>query len=87
MGWFLYGLVVGAVTLRLVIWAQAGDIVAAWYAWPLLGITVILGALTAQHFLASHREMEPRAAWLGLLFMGVPTLIITAALIWMFSST
>jgi len=57
MGWFVYGLIVGAIALGL-------------------------GAVTVQHFFASHKELEPRAAWMGVLFMGVPTLLLAGVATW-----
>ena len=84
MWWFLYGLLVGAGGLRLILWTSEGKLSAGWYAWPLGALALALAALTAQHFFASHREMEPRAAWMGLLMMGVPTLILGGIVFWMF---
>jgi phosphate/sulfate permease len=74
--WFLYGLIVGAGVMRLVTWAQQGQIAVAWYVWPLMALVLLLGALTGQHFFASYKELEPRAAWMGVLFIGVPCLIL-----------
>ncbi len=83
MWWFFYGLIVGAGVMRLVVWIQAGGIAVNWYVWAMGVLVVVLGALTAQNFFASHRELEPRAAWMGVLFMGVPCLILAAVVTWL----
>jgi hypothetical protein len=76
MGWFLYGLFIGAGGMRLVMWVQQEQIDVAWYAWALGVIALALGALAGQNFFASFKELEPRAAWMGLIFIGVPALIL-----------
>jgi hypothetical protein len=83
MGWFLYGLFVGAGGMRIVLWDMAGQLNVAWYTWLLLVISVALTALTGQHFFASFKELEPRAAWLGLLFMGIPTVAVGSLVAWL----
>jgi hypothetical protein len=76
MGWFFYGLFIGAGGMRLVMWVQQEQIDVAWYAWALGVIALALGALAGQNFFASFKELEPRAAWMGLIFIGVPALIL-----------
>ena len=76
MGWFLYGLFIGAGGMRLVMWVQQEQIDVAWYAWALGVIALALGALAGQNFFASFKELEPRAAWMGLVFIGIPALIL-----------
>jgi hypothetical protein len=78
MYWFFYGVVVGAGAMRLLTWNLDGQIVIPWYAWLLGIITVSLATLTLQTFFASFQEREPKAAWMSLLVMGVPTLILAA---------
>ena len=85
MFWFFYGLLVGAGAMRLLIWVKDGIIVIPWYGWAIGIITLLLASLTLQTFFASFQEREPRAAWMSLLFMGVPTLIlatITILAVW-----
>jgi len=67
MWWFLYGLIVGAGAMRLIMEVQKGTMAVGWYVWPLGVLVLFLGALTVQNFFASYEEMEPRAAWMGLL--------------------
>ena len=76
MFWFFYGLLVGAGAMRLLIWVKDGSIVIPWYGWAIGIITFLLASLTLQTFFASFQERESRAAWMSLLFMGVPTLIL-----------
>jgi hypothetical protein len=72
MGWFVYGVIVGALGMRLALLPKS----IGWPLWVLGAITLLLGALTAQHVSASLKEREPRAAWRGLLLMGIPTLVL-----------
>lgn len=83
MWWFLYGLVVGAGAMRLIIEVQKGTMAVGWYVWPLGVLVLFLGALTVQNFFASYEEMEPRAAWMGVIFMGVPCLILAGMVTWL----
>jgi len=87
MWWFLYGLIVGAGIMRLVVWVQNANIAVSWYAWLLAGLALLLVTVTAQHFFASYKEMEPKAAWMGLLVMGVPALILAGLTSWLFLSS
>ena len=85
MFWFFYGLFVGAGAMRLLIWVKEGSITIPWYGWATGIITFLLATLALQTFFASFQEREPKAAWMSLLFMGVPTLIlatITILAVW-----
>lgn len=84
MWWFFFGLITGGLAMRLIDWVQAGKLSVGWYAWPLFAITIALLALTAQHFFASFKELEPRAAWMGLLFMGLPAFVLAGIVFYMF---
>ena len=78
MFWFFYGLFVGAGVMRLLIWDLEGRTEITWIAWLLGILTILLATFTIQTFIASFQEREPRAAWMSLLLMGVPTLIMAA---------
>ena len=78
MFWFFYGLFVGAGVMRLLIWDLEGPTEITWIAWLLGILTILLATFTIQTFIASFQEREPRAAWMSLLLMGVPTLIMAA---------
>ena len=84
MWWFLYGLIIGAGGMRLVVWVLDGSIMVGWYVWLLAVLALLLGTLTVQHFFASLRELEPKAARMGLLVMGVPALILAGVTSWLF---
>ena len=78
MWWFLYGLIVGGGAMRVLIWDLEGHMEITWVAWLIAILTLLLATFTIQTFVGSFKEREPRAAWMSLLFMGVPTLILAA---------
>jgi uncharacterized membrane protein YiaA len=82
MWWFLYGLIVGAVVMRIGVWVKEGKISINWYIWVMGVMALVLGTLAVQHFVASRKEMEPRAAWMGLLFLGAPALALASFALW-----
>jgi len=84
MWWFLYGLIVGGGAMRMIVWVQNENILVSWYGWLIAALTLILITLTAQHFFASYKELEPKAAWMGVLVMGIPALILTGVTSWLF---
>jgi len=73
---FLWGLLVGGSAMLLLIRVKEGSITIPWYGWIIGIITFLLATLTLQTFIASFQEREPKAAWMSLLFMGVPTFIL-----------
>lgn len=76
MWWFLFGLLMGAGVMRLIVWLQAHNMVVSWYVWLMGGMALFLATLTVQHFFASIDESEPKAVWMGALVMGVPSLVL-----------
>ena len=78
MWWFLYGLIVGGGAMRVLIWDLEGHVEITWVAWLIAILTLLLATFTIQTFVGSFQEREPRAAWMSLLFMGIPTLILAA---------
>ena len=84
MWWFIYGLCLGAGGMRLLMWAGDDNVAVAWYVWPITIIALISGTLAVQNFFASYKEMEPKAAWMGLLFMGIPAVILAGFASWLF---
>ena len=72
MWWFLFGLVLGACILALVRWAGARKIRMTWYEWIMGIASLILILLVVQNFAGSVGEGEPKAAWMGVLFLGIP---------------
>ncbi len=84
MWWFLYGLILGAGVMRLVVWVQSENAAVGWYVWFMGALALLLGTLAGQHFFASYKELEPKAAKMGLLFMGVPALVLAGLSLWFF---
>ncbi|MBT7956857.1 MAG: dehalogenase [Rhodospirillaceae bacterium] len=74
---FIYGVVVGAGGMALWDWVQAENNSVAWYVWPLMLLALALVTLAAHHFFASKAELEPKAAWIGLVIIGVPALLLS----------
>jgi len=84
MWWLLYGLIVGAGVMHLIYWVQDAGIKIGWYVWLIGALAILLGTLTVQHFLASYKERELTAAWMGVLVMGSPALILAGISAWFF---
>jgi hypothetical protein len=76
MWWFLFGLVLGACILALLRWKSAKRIQMTWYEWVMGLASVILILLLVQNFAGSVAEEETRAAWMGVLFLGIPAVIL-----------
>ncbi len=76
MYWFIYGLIIGAGSMRLGTLILEGSITIPWYAWVTGIITFLLLTLVLQTFFASYEEREPKAARMALIFLGVPTLVL-----------
>lgn len=83
MWWFLFGLIMGAGVMYLVV--QSENRALSWYIWVIGALALLLGTLTVQHFFASYKELERKAAWRGVLIMGVPTLILAGVTFWLLS--
>ncbi len=84
MWWFVYGVILGAGGMALRNWILAENITVGWYAWPLMGLALALGTLAVHNFFASRAELEPKAAWMGLLVIGLPALLLSGVVIWLF---
>lgn len=73
--WFIFGIVAGAGVTAL--WFSIKDKVSVkWYEWLLAVLSTFLFGFMVQTFFASFAEQEPRAAWLSLVFLGVPTIVL-----------
>jgi hypothetical protein len=57
------------------------DIKLLWYEWILGALFMIIFMFMGQTFIASLKEFVPRAAWMTLVFMGVPNILIGAVLV------
>ena len=87
MWWFLYGLFMGTGAMGLVWWTDTHAITVRWYVWLMGACALALFTLTLQHFFASFAESEPKAAWMGALVMGVPSLILAGLVAWVILGT
>jgi hypothetical protein len=78
--WFLYVLIGflmggGAVYLWYVLKEKAIKLV--WYELVLTVLAFVTFLFMSQTFIASFGEGEPRAAWMTVVFMGLPLIIMT----------
>jgi hypothetical protein len=76
--WFIIGLILGALLLGLVTWMRRKNISLTWYEWLIGIVGLLLLFLAAQNFFGSFVELEPAAAWMFLLIVGLPALILMA---------
>lgn len=51
-----------------------------WFEWILLILCFITFMFMSQTFIASFQEYEPKAAWLSLVFMGMPIFLMAVVL-------
>jgi hypothetical protein len=51
-----------------------------WYEWILLILSFVTFLFMSQTFIASFLEFNPKAAWLSLVFMGIPVLLMAVGL-------
>ena len=77
--WFLYvliGFLLGGGAVYL--WSYLKDKAAklVWYEWVLFILSGLVFVLLGQTFIASLQEGEPQAAWMSVLFMGIPIIIM-----------
>lgn len=84
MWWFIYGVALGVGGTVLVNWVLGENIAVAWYVWPIGLLALALGTLAVQNFFASKAELEPKAAWMGLLVIGLPALLLSGLTVWFF---
>jgi uncharacterized membrane protein len=46
-----------------------------WYEWVLSVLSLLITIFMGQTFIGSYQEGEPQAAWLSLVFMGIPMIV------------
>lgn len=76
LGWFLFGIGVGVAGTVAFNQIKAKGVLLRWYEWLIAAIGVFLLGFTFQNFFGSFLEREPRAAWLSLLFIGFPVIVL-----------
>jgi hypothetical protein len=82
--WFWYvviGFLMGGGLVYSVTTLNAMDITPLWYEWILGVFFMLLFIFMGQTFITSFKEFEPRAAWMTLVFMGIPNIVIGAVLV------
>ena len=72
MWWFLYGFIMGAGVMRVVIWVKAQGAVVNWYVWLMGAFALFLITLTIQHFFASF-----------FMVLGVPSFFLAGMALWL----
>ena len=81
--WFIFGLVVGAGLIALIMWLSSRKIVVKWYEWIIGAIGLGLLLYMIQNIIGSVREMETTAAWHFLWMIGLPAIILLALALWL----
>ncbi len=76
MWWFIYGVVLGAGGMVLRNWIVSENVTVVWYTWPIFLTALALGTLAVHNYFASIEELEPKAAWMGLIIIGIPALLL-----------
>ena len=74
--WFIIGIATGVVLLALVWWLRSRNIKVTWYDWLIGLIGLFLLLFTVQNIVGSFDEVSPTAAWMFLLFLGIPSLVL-----------
>jgi hypothetical protein len=77
--WFWYvlvGFIMGGGAVYLGVILKEKVIKLKWYEWILVVLGFVLFLFAAQTFIASLGEGAAQAAWLGLLFFGLPIVLI-----------
>jgi hypothetical protein len=77
--WFWYvlvGFILGGGTVYLGSLLRKKTIKLKWYEWILVVLGLLLFLFLGQTFIASFGEGEARAAWMSLLFLGLPIILI-----------
>lgn len=81
--WFWYvlvGFIMGGGAVMIWNTLKNASLKLVWYEWILMILCFIIFMFMSQTFIASFEEYEPRAAWLTLIFMGIPIIVMAVAL-------
>jgi sulfite exporter TauE/SafE len=77
--WFWYmlvGFILGGGAVYLWAVMKFKSIRFKWYEWILMVLGFLFFLFLGQTFIASFIEGEPRAAWMSMLFLGLPIILI-----------
>lgn len=81
--WFWYvlvGFLMGGGAVIIWHFLKKASLKLVWYEWILLILCFVVFMFMAQTFIASFQEYQPQAAWLTLVFMGIPILLMAVGL-------
>ena len=76
--WFIIGIVIGVALLGLAVWMRGKNISLTWYEWIIGIVGLVLLFFTVQNFFGSFVELEATAAWMFLLILGLPAIVLIA---------
>ncbi|BAX79965.1 dehalogenase [Labilibaculum antarcticum] len=77
--WFWYvlvGFLMGGGAVMIWHILKNANLKLVWYEWILVILSFVTFMFMSQTFIASFQEFEPQAAWLSVVFMGMPILIM-----------
>lgn len=74
----LIGAVIAVALYALISWLRRRDVSVTWYEWLIGGAGLVLLLVATQHFFGAMSELFSYAAWMGLLVIGLPALILLA---------
>jgi hypothetical protein len=71
------------VGVAVIVWLLVKKVALRWYEWLIGIVGYLLALLALQNWAASLKEVEPRAAWILLMMIGIPavTLLVIAWLL------
>ncbi|WP_332445360.1 dehalogenase [Dehalococcoides mccartyi] len=76
--WFTIGILVGALILGLIWLMKRHNFSLTWYEWLIGAVGLLMLLFTIQNYFGSLAEVEPKAANMFLLVIGLPGLILLA---------
>jgi quinol-cytochrome oxidoreductase complex cytochrome b subunit len=77
--YFIIGFISGGFWVSLRHQLKKKSVRFVWYEWILCIVIFMLYILLVQTFIASLAEGEPQAAWMSVVFLGVPVVLLTVA--------
>lgn len=82
--WFWYilvGFLMGGGAVMIWYILKNNHLKLVWYEWILLILCFVTFMFMSQTFIASFQEFEPKAAWLSIVFMGMPVLLMAVVVV------
>ncbi len=62
--------------VAVIVWLLVKKVALRWYEWLIGIVGYLLALLALQNWAASLKEVEPRAAWILLLMIGIPAVML-----------